>query len=96
MANNKSPLPALTLIALLTLSAGCASNSIPSAPPSVQPARRPPLPLEGRQPPIPSICSPTCSAGLTREREIWRESLTNAAPPAPPASGIPTLPNLKQ
>jgi len=56
----------------------------------MQPAQRPPLPAEGRQPKPPSICSPTCSAGLTLERESWRESLMNVAPRAPSASGTPT------
>lgn len=53
---------------------------------AVHASQRPPLSAEARQPPTPSICSPTCSAGLTRERENWRESLMNAAPPARPAS----------
>lgn len=86
MANNKLPLPVLMLMGLLLLVTGCATSSPPIAPPSVQPAQRPPLPKEGRQPPTPSICSPTCSAGLMLERENWRASLMNAAPLAPSAS----------
>jgi hypothetical protein len=66
------------------------------APPSVQPPQRPPLPREGRRPPITSICSPTCSAGLRRERENWRASLVNAAPPALSASDTSTPPGLKR
>ena len=83
MANNKLPLPVMLLLPLLLVSAGCATNSPPIAPPSVQPPQCPPLPLEGRQPPTPSICSPTCSAGLMLERESWRASLMNAAQQAP-------------
>ncbi|CAA2107604.1 hypothetical protein VVAX_04316 [Variovorax paradoxus] len=90
MVKNRLPLPVLMLIALGMLLASCSSNSPPIAPPSVQPAQRPPLPPEGRQPPTPSICLPTCSAALTLERERWRESLMNAGPPAPSASGTPT------
>lgn len=89
MDNNKLPRPVPLLIVLVLLSAGCATRLPPIAPPSVQPAQRPPLPKEGRQPPIPSICLPTCSDGLTRARENWRASLTNAAPPAPSASDTP-------
>lgn len=89
MANNKLLLPVLMLLPLLLASAGCGTNSPPIAPPSVQPPQRPKLPQEGRQPPTPSICSPTCSAGLTRERENWRQSLTNAVPLAPSVSAGP-------
>ena len=35
-----------------------------------------PLPPEARQPPAPPWCSPTCSHGLTRERESWRKRMT--------------------
>ncbi|EPM86752.1 hypothetical protein A260_15578 [Pseudomonas syringae pv. actinidiae ICMP 19068] len=37
----------------------------------------PELPNEARQPPAPPWCSPTCSAGLTRERENWQRLMTN-------------------
>lgn len=95
MATSKSPQLALMLLPLVLLSAGCASNWPPSVPPSVQPAQRPRLPQEGRQPPTPSICSPTCSAGLERELENWRASLMNAAPPARSASEAQTPPTEK-
>lgn len=62
------PLPALLLTA-------CA-QPLPVLP--VEPARVPQLPAQARvsliQPP--SICWLTCSAGLTRERESWRNTLT--------------------
>lgn len=50
------------------------------------PALRP----EARQPATSSICSPTCSAGLTKLRESWQRSLTNAASPAGNASAVMT------
>lgn len=69
----------------LTLEQGRATQSPPIAPPSMQPAQ--PAAAEGtRQPPIPSICLPTCSDGLTRVRENWRSLLINAVPPVPSAS----------
>jgi hypothetical protein len=52
----------------------------------------PPAAGEGRQPPTPSIGSPTCSAGLTREEKIWRASLGDGELAAPSASGTPTQP----
>ena len=79
----------MPLVVLALLSAGCVTKSPPTVPPS-EPARRPALPKEARQPPTPSICLPTCSDGLTLERESWRASLTKGAPPAQPASAPPT------
>ncbi|KVN36836.1 hypothetical protein WJ63_35180 [Burkholderia pyrrocinia] len=69
---NRRALMPLLLLLLLT---ACASKSpYSSSVPAI-----PPLPPEARQPATPSICLPTCSAGLTRERESWQESLTNVA-----------------
>jgi len=79
----------MPLVVLALLSAGCATKSLPTVLPS-EPARRPPLPKEARQPPTPLICLPTCSDGLTLERENWRASLTKGARPAPPASAPAT------
>lgn len=42
-----------------------------AAPPAI-----PQLPNEARQPPAPQWCSPTCSCGLTRERESWQGLMT--------------------
>ncbi|KVE26345.1 hypothetical protein WS67_15830 [Burkholderia singularis] len=69
---------ALMLPPLLLLLTACASKSpcLSSAP------AIPPLPPEVRQPATPSICLPTCSAGLMHERESWRASLMNGASPA--------------
>lgn len=76
---------ALMPLPLLLLLTACASK-LPCS--SLAPAI-PPLPPEARQPAMPSICSPTCSAGLTRERESWRRSLTSGASPA--NSAKPTM-----
>ena len=64
------------LLALMLLVSGCAMKPQSSLPVSVAPARIPPLSPEARQPPAPPWCSPTCSAGLMRERENWRQSMT--------------------
>lgn len=73
---NSAPL----LLALALLLAAC------TTPLPVEPPRRPPLPALAKQPPLPPWCSPTCSDGLTAERESWLQRLTLPAPPASPAS----------
>ena len=83
----------LLLLALLTpmlLASGCAVKPASSPPPSVAPARIPPLSPEARQPPAPPWCSPTCSHGLTKERESWRQRLTRLELPASSASASTT------
>ena len=69
------------LLLLALLLPACASNLPTSA---SAPAAVPPLPGEARQPKTPSFCYPTCSQGLTRERESWQSSLT-----APTSQGAP-------
>lgn len=69
---------ALMLSPLFLLLTACASKSPRSSPAPAVPPLRP----EARQRATPSICSPTCSAALTRERVSWQESLTNAVLPA--------------
>jgi len=75
--------------ALLALLTGCAQR--PPAPP-FEPARNPALPSQARvsMVPTPSICSSTCSAGLTAERERWQSTLTGSALPASPVSAPTT------
>lgn len=82
----------LTLLLPMLLLAGCASVSPPSSPPPVviQPAQIPRLGQSARQPPVPSWCSPTCSAGASREFDSWLTLPTSAAPPASAASGSTT------
>lgn len=77
---------ALMLSPLLLLLTACASR-LPCSSPALA---IPPLPPEARQPTTPLICSPTCSAGLTREREIWQKSLTSGASPGASASATTT------
>lgn len=89
MANNRLPVLGTMLTALVLLSAGCAHNSTPSVPPSVLPAQRPPLPVEARQPKPPSICLPTCLAGVERLFENLGSSLMLPTPLASPANAMP-------
>ncbi len=77
--------PLMLLLPVLLLT-GCASRSPHSSPMPGVPALRP----EARQPATPSICSPTCSAGLTSVRESWQRSLTSGASPASSASVVTT------
>ena len=51
----------------------------------------PQLPVEARQPPTPTFCSPDCSTQLGSYLSTWRQKLTAAASPAGPASA-PTTP----
>ncbi|AJY21546.1 putative gp23 [Burkholderia ambifaria AMMD] len=77
---------AAKLLLPMALLTACASKSPHSSPTSDVPALRP----EARQPATPSICSPTCSAGLTKLRESWQRSLTSAVLPAGSASAATT------
>lgn len=45
----------------------------------------PPLSAAASEPQEPSICSPTCLAGLTTRRESWRTTLTPSASASAPA-----------
>ena len=76
----------LTLMLPALLLAACAVTSPTTSPPIVPPPRLAPLPDSARQTQQPSICSPSCSAALMSEREIWRELLTMPATEAAPAS----------
>lgn len=75
LRNNERSLKAL-LLGLMLLASGCATKPASLLPTSVAPARIPPLPFEAKQPAAPLWCSPTCSHGLMRERESWRQRLT--------------------
>ncbi|MCS4282471.1 hypothetical protein M2396_000736 [Pseudomonas sp. BIGb0278] len=57
------------------MASGCTTKPASSLPLSVAPARIPPLSREAKQPPAPPWCSPTCSHGLTLERESWRKRM---------------------
>jgi hypothetical protein len=67
--------PRLLMLAPMLLVSGCATKPASSPPPTVAPARIPPLSPEDRQPPAPPWCSPNCATGLMHERESWRKRL---------------------
>jgi len=73
MRENRTRLRLWMLAPLTLLVSGCMSKPV-SLPPL--PAAVPQLPSEARQPPAPQWCSPTCSSGLTKERESWRLLMT--------------------
>lgn len=77
------------LLLPLALLQACATQQ-PLQPVVVPPPAIPPLPAQARQPETPAWCSPTCSDGWKLEVETWRDSLTNAASPAPAASAPTT------
>ncbi|CAB3715370.1 hypothetical protein DFP87_1274 [Achromobacter marplatensis] len=72
MKQLNKPLPQLlTRLALVLSVTGCAPAQTRWLAP--QSPAIPPLPTEARQEPLPSICSPTCSAGLATELQSLRE-----------------------
>ncbi|MOA43679.1 hypothetical protein D3C78_1658530 [compost metagenome] len=76
MHKKKSPKRRLMPL-LLTLSlAGCASKPVALQPEQVSAPAVPALPREARQPDNLPWCSPTCSAGLTKERVSWQQRMT--------------------
>jgi len=66
----------LMLLSLTLLVSGCASKQENWLPDQTAPPAIPSLPSEARQPPAPPWCSPTCSSGLTKERESWQGLMT--------------------
>ncbi|MDF2861333.1 MAG: 57, gp57 [Achromobacter mucicolens] len=80
MTHRKWPLLRRGMLLVLVLSAaGCSSASTRWLAP--QQVAIPPLPTEARQGPTPSICSPTCSAGLASELERLQKLRTEPASP---------------
>ncbi len=77
MPRNK-PLPRLLMLLMLVMSTtGCVPAQTRWLAP--QSPEIPPLPTEARQEPLPSICLPTCSAGLATELKNLRELRTAPA-----------------
>lgn len=75
MMPRKKPLQRLLMLLALVLSVtACTPAQTRWLTP--QPAEIPRLPLEARQEPLPSICSPTCSAALSIELQNWRQLQT--------------------
>lgn len=74
------PLPRLLMLLALVMSAtGCVPA--PTRWLAPQSPEIPPLPTEARQEPLPSICSPTCSAALSIELKRLRALQTVPASP---------------
>ena len=78
MLKNRPLLRLLMLLALVLTVAGC--SSAPTRWLLPQPAAIPPLPTEARQGPTPSICLPTCSAGLASELKSLQKLQTAPGP----------------
>ncbi|CUK22876.1 Uncharacterised protein [Achromobacter xylosoxidans] len=79
MPRNKPLMRLLTLLALVLSVTACAPTQTRWLTP--QSAEIPRLPSEARQGPLPSICSPTCSAALSIELRRLRELQTVPASP---------------
>jgi hypothetical protein len=81
---------ALPLLAAILLSTGCTPAPKRPPVPGATPSVIPPLPQSSRQPPPPSECVPTCSDGLTNERESWPPMPMPPARTASSANGTTT------
>ena len=76
MRENIIRLRPLMLLLLMLLASACTTQPSNWQPEQAAPAAIPTLPSEARQPPALPWCFPTCSGGLTRERESWRQRMT--------------------
>lgn len=76
MHKNKSPKHKLMPMLLALSLAACASKPATWQPEQVSAPAIPVLPKEAQQPDILLWCSPTCSAGLTKERVSWQQRMT--------------------
>ena len=76
MRANKQVMPLLMLLELTLLGSGCGPKPETLLPDQPAAPAIPALPSEARQPPTPQWCSPTCSSGLTKERESWQRLMT--------------------
>lgn len=90
LRNKLRLLPQMLLLPALLLTA-CAHESPDLSLPPEHPAI-PPLPAQARASlvAIPSMCSSTCSAGLTKLRESWLATPTDSGSPGSPASATTT------
>ena len=80
MQNNRLPGLKLTLLLPMLLLTACASKPSDWQHEQVSAPAIPTLPSEARQQPSPAWCSPTCSAGLTKERASWQQLMTEREP----------------
>ena len=76
MHKNRSPKHKLMPLLLALSLAGCANKPAVWQPEQVNAPAIPALPKEARQPGNLPWCSPTCSAGLTKERVSWQRRMT--------------------
>ncbi len=76
MHKNRSPKHKLMPLLLALSLAGCANKPAAWQPEQVSAPAIPELPKEARQPNSLPWCSPTCSAGLTKERVSWQQRMT--------------------
>ncbi len=88
MKPTNKPLSLKLMLLVLPLLLQACVASLPATPPLfVKPPAIPALPKEARQPQIPSVCLPTCSAALTKDRASWQAMLTVPELPVPLVSG---------
>lgn len=80
MPNNRLPGQRLMLLLPMLLLTACAAQPIVWQQEQVSAPVIPQLPSQARQQPSPAWCSPTCSAGLTRERGSWQRLMTVQEP----------------
>lgn len=76
MHKKKSPRHKLMPLLLALSLAGCMSKPAAWLPEQVSAPAIPVLPKEARQPDNLPWCSPTCSAGLMKERVSWQQRMT--------------------
>lgn len=89
------PLWTTLLLLIVWLLSGCGTPPKTLPPSPVQCVQLPPLSAAARQGEIPLVCSPTCLDALTKERENWQQSLTQAASedsPVKPSTTAPAKP----
>ena len=91
MQNKRLPGQRVTLLLPVLLLLGCTSKPAAWQPEPASAPTIPALPSQAMQPDSPPWCSPTCSAGLMRERESWQERMTALEHQAWPAKE-PTSP----
>ncbi|BBT62673.1 hypothetical protein WP8S18E02_24700 [Aeromonas hydrophila] len=91
MPNNRLLGLRLTLLLPALLLLGCTSKPADWQSEQVSAPAIPQLPSQARQMDSPPWCSPSCSAGLMRERESWQQLMTELEHRAWPAKA-PTSP----
>lgn len=91
MQNKRLPGLRVTLLLPVLLLLGCTSKPAAWQHEQISAPAIPAMPSQAKQPDSPPWCSPTCSAGLMRERESWQERMTELEQQVLPAKE-PTTP----